>query len=133
MKTIAAILVAFAAIATGCVTPFRAPADVAHLKLEAVASPLMSVDKIWLERKGGPLVVRGYVSPELRVEDTTVTHLDVTLLDGNGRTLKSSVEYFQPRQILRTRRFRSAEYRVMLDPLPAGTATIRVAAHEGAH
>lgn len=133
MKAIAVILVAFAAIASGCVTPFRAPADVAHIKLEAVASPLMSVDKIWLERKDGPLVIRGYVSPELRVEDTTGTHLDVTLLDGEGRTLKSSVEHFHPRQVVRRRHCRSAEYRVILDPLPAGTATIRVAAHEGQH
>lgn len=118
----------------GCATPFRAPSDVAHLKLERVDSPVVVVEKIWLERKNGPLVVTGYVVKRLEAEDTTQTHLDVTLYDAAGQVLRSSVEHFEPRQIPhRYRRPDYATYRVSLDPLPAGTARVEVRAHEGVH
>lgn len=118
----------------GCATPFRAPSDVAHLKLERVDSPVVVVEKIWLERKNGPLVVTGYVVKRLEAEDTTQTHLDVTLYDAAGQVLRNSVEHFEPRQIPhRYRRPDDATYRVSLDPLPAGTARVEVRAHEGVH
>lgn len=118
----------------GCATPFRAPLDVANIKLARFDSPLVSVEKIWLERKHGPLVVTGYVIKELSTEDTTGTHLDVTLFDAGGQVLRSTVEHFEPRQIPRRyRRPDYATYRVPLDPLPAGTDRIEVRAHEGAH
>lgn len=118
----------------GCATPFRAPSDVAHIKLDRVDSLVVVVEKIWLERKKGPLVVTGYILKRLEVEDTTQTHLDVTLYDSAGQVLRTSVEHFEPRQI--PRRYRRADdaiYRVTLDPLPAGTARIEVRAHEGVH
>lgn len=121
-------------IFAGCATPFRAPPDVAHIQLDRADSPLVSVEKIWLERKTGPLVVTGYVVKELATEDTTGTHLDVTLFAADGRVLRSTVEHFEPRQI--PRRYRQpddATYRVVLDPLPPGTVRIEVRAHEGAH
>lgn len=122
------------AILAGCATPFRAPPDVAHLTLDRVDSPLVRVEKIWLERKKGPLVVTGYVLRRLDTEDTTGTHLDVTLFDASGRALRSTVEHFEPRQIPRRyRRPDDATYRVSLDPLPAGTTRIEVRAHEGSH
>lgn len=118
----------------GCATPFRAPSDVAHIKLDRVDSPVVVVEKIWLERKKGPLVVTGYILKRLEVEDTTQTHLDVTLYDSAGQVLRTSVEHFEPRQIPRRyRRPDDAIYRVTLDPLPAGTARIEVRAHEGVH
>lgn len=128
------MLGAIGLIFAGCATPFRAPSDVAHIQLDRADSPLVSVEKIWLERKHGPLVVTGYVLKELATEDTTNTHLDVTLFDAGGRVLRSSVEHFEPRQILRRYRQPSvATYRVVLDPLPPGTVRIEVRAHEGAH
>jgi hypothetical protein len=114
---------------TGCATSFRAPSDVAHLKLKRVSSPGVAFEKIWLERKKGPLVVTGYVVKRLEAEDTTQTHLDVTLCDGAGHVLRGSAEHFAPRQI--PRRFRlagSATYRVPLDPLPADTALVELRA-----
>lgn len=121
-------------IFAGCATPFRAPSDVAHIQLDRVDSPLVSVEKIWLERKNGPLVVTGYVLKELSTDDTTGTHLDVTLFDAGGRVLRSTIEHFEPRQIPRRyRRPDDATYRVVLDPLPPGTVRIEVRAHEGAH
>lgn len=131
----AVVLLPLVALAlAGCATPFRAPPDVANIKLERVHSPLVNVEKIWLERKHGPLVVTGYVLKELSTKDTTGTHLDVTLFDAEGRVLRSTVEYFEPRQIPRRHRMVDyATYRVPLDPLPPGTARIEVRAHEGAH
>ncbi|MFZ5496566.1 MAG: hypothetical protein ACOZE5_14675 [Verrucomicrobiota bacterium] len=134
MKTKPWLLVLAAAGLAGCTTPFRAPSDVAHIKLDRVDSPLVRVEKIWLERKHGPLVVTGYVLRRLETEDTSGTHLDVTLFDASGRVLRSTVEHFEPRQIPRRyRRPDDAAYRVVLDPLPPGTARIEVHAHEGNH
>jgi len=118
----------------GCATPFRAPPDVRDIKLERIGSPVVEVEKIWLERKTGPLVLKGYVAKHLAAEDTTQTHLDVTLYDSAGRVLRSSLEHFEPRQIYRQRRLPDfGTYQVTLDPLPVGTARIEVRAHEGIH
>lgn len=129
------LILALAALGlAGCVTPFRAPADVAHIKLERVDSPVVRVEKIWLERKSGPLVVKGFVLKRLEATDTTRTHLDVTLYDSAGRALRQSVEHFEPRQIPRRyRRPDDATYSVVLDPLPRETVRIEVRAHEGEH
>ncbi len=134
MKTISIFAVASSLLLLGCATPFRAPADVSHIVLERGDSPVVVVEKIWLERKQGPLVVRGYVLKRLEATDTTQTHLDVTLFDSSGRVLRTTVERFEPRQIPRRhRRPDSASYSVVLDPLPAGVARINVTAHEGSH
>lgn len=135
MKTTSLLLLGLTgALLTGCATPFRAPPDVAHIKLDRVDSPVVIVEKIWLERKKGPLVVKGFVLKRLDVEDTTQTHLDVTLFDGVGQVLRSTVEHFEPRQIPRRfRRHSDAAYRAVLDPLPVDTTRIEVRAHEGGH
>ncbi len=134
MKSLPLILGAAGILLAGCATPFRAPPDVAHIQLARVHSPVVEVEKIWLERKSGPLVVKGYVIKKLKAEDTTQTHLDVTLYGAAGEVLRTTVEHFEPRQILpRYRRHSDALYRVALDPLPAGTVRIEVRAHEGNH
>lgn len=118
----------------GCATPFRAPPDAAQIKLDRADSPAVRVEKIWLERKKGPLVVKGYVVKRLEAKDTTQTHLDVTLYDAAGSVLRRTVEHFEPRQIPRRyRRPDYASYSVPLDPLPGGTVRIEVRAHEGDH
>ncbi len=134
MKANPWLMILAAIVLTGCATPFRAPPDVAHIKLERADSPVVVVEKIWLERKTGPLVVKGYIVKRLEAEDTTQTHLDVTLYDAAGSVLRSSVEHFEPRQILHHyRRPAYASYSVPLDPLPSGTVRIEVRAHEGKH
>lgn len=134
MKTNVMLVILGAVGLAGCATPFRAPPDVAHIQLDRVSSPVVEVEKIWLERKSGPLVVKGYVIKELKAEDTTQTHLDVTLYGAAGEVLRTTVEHFEPRQIPRRyRRPDYASYQVVLDPLPAGTVRIEVRAHEGNH
>ncbi|MDX2110364.1 MAG: hypothetical protein SFY80_09015 [Verrucomicrobiota bacterium] len=118
----------------GCATPLRPPADVAHIQLERIDSPVVRVEKIWLERKKGPLVVTGYIIKRPESTDTTLTHLDVTLFNAEGQVLRDTVEHFEPKQIPRRyRRPDYATYRVTLDPLPIGTVRILVRAHEGNH
>jgi hypothetical protein len=134
MKTNMLLVILGVAGLAGCATPFRAPPDVAHIKLERADSPVVVVEKIWLERKKGPLVVKGYIVKRLEAEDTTQTHLDVTLYDSTGAVLRRTVEHFEPRQIPRRyRRPDFASYSVPLDPLPSGTVRIEVRAHEGNH
>ena len=133
MKSTACISLALLVLA-GCATPFRAPPGLRDIKLDRVGSPVVEVEKIWLERKEGPLVLKGYVLKRLAAEDTTQTHLDVTLYDSAGRVLRATVVHFEPRQIPRRyRRPDYASYGVPLDPLPAGTVRIEVRAHEGTH
>jgi hypothetical protein len=123
---------AFALALGGCATPFRAPSDVAHIQLDRVGSAAVEVDKIWLQRKHGPLVVTGSVIKRLEAEDTTHTHLDVTLYDAAGQVLRRSVEHFEPRALVkRPKELPVATYRVILDPLPPGTVRIEVKAHDG--
>lgn len=127
------LIIGVAALA-GCATPFRVPSDVAHIQLERIGSSIVRVEKARLERKEGSLFVTGYVVKRLDVEGTTQTHLDVTLIDSEGRMLRETVEHFEPRQIpQRYRRPDYATFRITLDPLPAGTARIIVRAHEGTH
>lgn len=118
----------------GCAGPSRPPPDVAHVELETGDSPVVHVTKLWFERKGGPLNLVGYVVRKIDANDTTGTHLDVTLFADDGRVLRQSMEHFEPRQIPRRPRMPdSITFRFVLDPLPAGTARVQVRAHEGPH
>lgn len=134
MKTLRLSLLSLGlALLAGCATPFRAPADVAHLKLARVDSASVLIDKIWLERDNGTLVVRGYVHRKLDATTTATTHLDVTLRDSAGRILRTQAASFTPGEIsLHNRPPAAASYRVPLDPLPPTTAQVEVRAHDGA-
>jgi hypothetical protein len=127
-------LAVFSLLLAGCATPFRAPADVSPITLERGNSPVVIVEKIWLERKSGPLMLKGFVLKRLTAEDTTQTHPDVTFYDQTGRVLHSAVTQFEPQQIMRNPRGLSqGSYALLLDPLPPGTTHIKVPAHEGIH
>lgn len=125
-------LTATAVIAlSGCLTPFRSPADVRHVSLAAEDSANVIVNKIWLERpESGRLVVTGYVVRTLEADDTTGTHLVVSLYDADGKVLRSEVVNFEPRQIPRRSRppGEVARYSLPLEPLPTGLAKITVKA-----
>ena len=130
-----AVLIAAIAVfgLAGCATPFRAPPDVAHITLDRVDSPVVRVQKIWLERKDGALVVTGYVVRRLDAAETAQTHLDVTLYDATGRVLRSTVGHFEARKMAQPRKHPATAYRVVLDPLATVTYRIEVRAHEGDH
>lgn len=118
-------------ILVGCATPFRAPPDVAHLKLTPIDSATTDIDRIWLERRDGELVVRGYAHRRLGAVAGTA-HVDVAWRDASGRVLRQTTAALElPSAQVPSRPAAPASYRVALDPLPAGTAQIEVRAHDG--
>lgn len=126
-------MAAWVAVAlSGCLTPFRSPPDVRYIRLSALPSANVLVEKVWLERRAGePLVVTGYVMRRLEAEDTSRTHLEIVMLDSGGKVLRTDRAMFEPRQIpRRIRSFPIAVYRHILDPLPADVAEISVRAVE---
>lgn len=134
MKAIFSFVVLLAVSLAGCMTPSRSPREVAHIVLETEDSPVVRLTKLWLERKTEALLLSGYVVKRPEATDTTQTHLDVTLFGADGRVLRHSIERFEPRQIPRRPRMPdSVTFHVMIEPLPPGTARIKVGAHEGPH
>lgn len=114
-------------------TPFRAPAEFAHVRLERADSGNVLVDKIWLERKAGPLCVCGTVLQRLRGGDTDGTILEVALLDARGAVLRRFDAGFTPRHLeRRLGRPAAGAYRIEMGDLPAGTVAVRVQARDGA-
>ena len=112
-------------------TPFNAPADAANLKLERADSRNVVVEKIWLERKHGPLAVCGYVLKRLRGDDTDQTILEVTLFDASGAVLRRATGQFSPQHLVRHLGHAAiGSYRIELGELPAGTARIVVRAQD---
>ncbi len=131
MKTKPSLFVLATAALAGCVTPFPAPSDVAHIKLDRLDSPSGVVEKIWLERTAGVLVLTGFVLKDI---DPAQTHVDVSLYAADGRLLRATVAPLEPRRTTaQARRHGDARYRVVLDPLPTDTARILVQAHDGNH
>lgn len=130
------LVAAAVGLLAGCVTPwgptpFRAPVDVSHIRLERHDSERILMDKIWLERKADGLFVRGYVVSRLGVTDTMGSYLIVSLRDAEGHELRSSPADFAPRQVPRRRPYMElSAYRFPLDPLPPNTATIVVTARD---
>jgi len=119
---------------TGCASFARPPADLAHVRLELVDSPLVRVSKAWLERTDDQVVLRGHVLRRPETTDTTSTHLDISWFNRTGDWVKSTQTNFEPRQIRRRYRMPdSADFVLPLNALPSDTNVIIIRAHEGAH
>lgn len=128
----------FAALAgQGCanrVTPFRAPADVAQIRLERVDSPNVIIDQIWLERKDGPLAVCGNVVKRLRGDDTDQTRLEARILNSKGVVLQRVEGEFSPRHLVRHMGHPAVgTYHIDLGELPPGANRIIVSAQDAVH
>ncbi len=119
----------------GCALISPTPPEAANLKIERLSSPVVNVERSRIIRDHGQLVLFGYVAKQLGVQDTTSTHLDVTLRDAQGAILRQSVEHFTPAQIPwgGHRMHGHSQIRVVLDPLPPTATTVEVRAHEGPH
>lgn len=123
-----------ALVGNGCTTPRSSPSDLAHVRFELSDSAAVRVTEAWLTRESGQVRLRGHVLRQPEAKDTSATHLDVSLLDGAGRTLRTSQERFAPQQIASRRRMPDAAYfSIVLDPLPPELAAIRISAHDGPH
>jgi hypothetical protein len=133
MKAFFILLGVIGASLAGCTSPFQPSQD--HIKVEVFDSPVVIMEHISLDRKGGVSILTGSVVKRTNIKDTTQTHLDVTCYDAAGQVLLlRTMEHFEPRQIPAKSSWPNyATYRVSLSPIPAGTARIEVRAHEGAH
>jgi hypothetical protein len=126
------------AIVAGCtyapwkLTPFRPPTELAHLRLEGRDSATLMVDKIWLEQYDGDHFVKGYVTPQMGVKDTTRSQVIISIRDSDGTELRSIPADFEPRQIPERSRLPHAvgTYKAHIDPLPPSAAIIVVLAND---
>ena len=108
---------------------FQPPKDVAGIQLEKRDSATIIVDKMWLARENGELVIKGYVMAQSRGLDTTKARLLVSIRDGRGTELRSATLGFTPQQI--SRGYKSPGFSTFawrLDPMPAGAASIVISA-----
>lgn len=126
------VLLCVLGLLSGCVVPFRTPPDLAHIRLSAVSSTQVGVDKLWLQRADdGSLHLHGYVIRRIRAEDTTTTHLDVLILDASGREIAREKVAFTPAQLPVRQRMRGVgEFEVRINSIPASISQIEVRAHE---
>ena len=122
-------------VMSGCMSSFRSPEGFQHIELVPMDSAHVNVTIIWLTKKGdAPLRLVGRVISQPGVEDTTTSHVIVTLLDRDGHELRRETVNFEPRQIpQRTRPPPPVSlFRLELDPVPLGTARIEARAWDGA-
>ena len=119
----------------GCVLLAPTPPQAEQVKIMRVSSPVVEVERSRIIRDKGQLVLFGQASKQLGAQDTSRTHLEVTLFDTNGAVLRKSVEHFSPAQIPwgGHRMHGHSQIRIVLDPLPPSTAVIEVRADETTH
>ncbi len=118
----------------GCATPYRPPADVAHLELRHTDSPSVHVEKLWLDRQDGALALHGFVVGLRAAPVAQAAHLDVRIFDAAGTLLREALVPVAPEPAPADPRLhRDTRYRVGLDPLPVGAARIEVRAHDEPH
>jgi hypothetical protein len=131
MKTFLLLLFS-SLVLVGCSVPSYTSANGMQIKLDRVNSAAAIIEGIALNPDNDQFVLTGSVMRKFGAKDTSQTHLAVTLFDAGGNVLSLLVTEFEPRQIPRGPKLSGwSEFRVTLDPLPAGTARIEVRAYEG--
>lgn len=84
---------------------------------------------------GGAFVVTGYLSRKRGAATTGNSHVDVQFLDATGTVLLEKSVQFTPQNLsggsVRSRPH--AKYQLTVGALPAGTARLRIVAHDRPH
>lgn len=119
---------------TGCASVPLAP-EAASVALERMPSKSVAVYQPKLVLKNGKLLLDGWVYRQFGARTTTQTHIDVSFLDATGRDLRSELTYFNPRDLRRGthKMAHRGHYTLSIPSMPAGTATIKVRAHDEPH
>lgn len=132
MKTSPLVLAGVLAFA-GCAS-VSLPPEAAVVNLVPVSSPDVEVHRPRFHTKEGELKLEAYAFRRFKAETTANTHIDLVFLDRSGRELRQELTYFTPRSLPPLGRMpHPAAYLRVPVRIPAGTATIEVRAHEGAH
>lgn len=119
---------------TGCASvplPFEADS----VALERIPSKSVAVYQPKLVVKDGQLLLDGWVYRQFGAWTTTQTHIDVSFLDASGRELRSELTHFDPPDLRRGthKMAHRGHYTLSIPSMPAGTATIKVRAHDEPH
>ncbi len=119
---------------TGCAS-VPLPREAASVGLERIPSKAVAVYQPKLVVKDGQLLLDGWVYRQFDALTTTQTHIDVSFLDASGRELRSELTNFEPRDLRRGthKMAHRGHYTLSIPSMPAGTATIKVRAHDEPH
>ncbi len=101
------------------------------ISLTRLNSARVTVWNVWLEKADGRLLLRGHIHRHHPAadEDTSGSHLAITLLDARNGILLSLPVEFAPRQIPRGHRLDGySSFAVPLDHLPEQTNRIEIRA-----
>lgn len=117
----------------GCQSISPPSPGLASLSVTKVESARVTLWNVRLEKIDGRLFLCGHVFRRYAgaVEDTSNTHLVITLFNVQGQLLRELPAGFEPRQIPRGHRGPGySAFSVALDVLPAGTSRIQVQARD---
>lgn len=131
MKTLRLCLFVAAAGLGGCASVSRPPAA-AGVALEPIPSQAVALYQPKLVERDGRLILDGWVYRQFGAATTAGSHIDVAFLDITGRQLRSELTRFSPADLRRGghKMAHRGHYTLAISEMPAGTATIRVRAHD---
>jgi len=117
----------------GCLSMSAPPAGPASPSLTKVDSARVTLWNISLGKKAGQVFLYGHVFRRYPAadEDTTHTHLAITLFNAGGERLRELTADFEPRQIPHGYRGPGySAFAVPMDVLPEGTMRIQIQARD---
>jgi hypothetical protein len=117
----------------GCLSMSAPPPELASLSLTKVNSARVYLWNVRLKKEHGRLFLYGQVFRQHPVadEDTSRTHLTITLFDSRGEPLRERPAEFEPRRIPHGYRVPGhSVLSVPLDMLPEHTSCIQVRAYD---
>jgi hypothetical protein len=105
------------------------------LPAEHKSSTAIDLGRPVIEPVEGGVRVTGYLHKQVAAATTANSHVDVQFVDTSGAVLLEKPTAFVPGDLrggsMRSRP--SARYEVIVAPMPAGTARVRVVAHDQQH
>ncbi len=115
----------------GCASVSQPP-EAAVIALEPIPSQSVAVYQPKLVQKDGRLMLDGWVYRQFGAATTARSHIDVAFLDASRRELRSELTRFTPPDLRRGshKMAHRGHYTLPIPAMPAGTATIRVRAHD---
>ena len=127
------VFVAVALVSGGCTAVDTNVPEAARVSFTKVDSPIVGIGSTQLERQNGRLVLSGYVVRRWPAasDDTTKSHVKITLIDAHGAVLRTVATEFEPRVIPHGHKMPGyAKFLAELEPLPDAASRIEIRAYE---
>lgn len=101
------------------------------IEITKVGSPVVIIGKTSVRQTAEGIEVRGHVLRNSGHEDTTRSHLVVKLYDTQGQEMREILVKFKPSQIPHRLRIPgSAQFKLVIAPLPKALKRIEIIAHD---